>query len=125
MDRFSTAIENSGIDIVPKMVINNGANDGTGRSGNGSAFEGLMAMLLSDKLGIDLDTSKSNRETPADVKRIRDSIFQGLAAPLLSTEDVVPAQPTPPDTMTENPPYTPKTSKKTPPKADTDDKQES
>ena len=107
------------------MVINNGANDGTGRSGNGSAFEGLMAMLLSDKLGIDLDTSKSNRETPADVKRIRDSIFQGLAAPLLSKTDIVPTESTPPDILPENPPYTPKSSKKTPPKADSDDKQES
>ncbi|MFN8418480.1 MAG: hypothetical protein U0528_04420 [Anaerolineae bacterium] len=41
-------MEKSGIDIVPKMVINNGGGaDGNG-SGANSAFEAPAAMLLSE-----------------------------------------------------------------------------
>ncbi len=74
LDRFSTAVEKSGIDIVPKMVITNGGN-GTG--GSYSAFEALMAMILSEKLTVD---AKTNGHKPSDeVERIRQSILSQLA----------------------------------------------
>ncbi len=79
MERFSTAVERSGVEIVPKMVITNGGNGANG--GSFSAFEGLITMLLSDKLGIKVDSKPRNSETPDEVKRIRDSILKGLAAP--------------------------------------------
>src|SRR5215510_7348896 len=50
LDRFSQAVEKSGIDIVPRMVITNGGNGANGQGGSYSAFEALMAMLLSEKL---------------------------------------------------------------------------
>ena len=78
MERFSQAVEKSGIDVVPKMVINNGGATG---GGSYSAFEGLIAMLLSDKLDVGLKSSAAKGETPAEVKRIRDSILQGLSMP--------------------------------------------
>ncbi len=80
MDRFSQAVEKAGIDIVPKMVF-----AGNGAGGNGSAsysaFEGLMAMLLSEKLGVHLDKIDSKpSELDDEIKRIRASILAGLAA---------------------------------------------
>ena len=83
LDRFSQAVEKSGIDIVPKMVINNGGS-GTG-SGSNSAFEGLMAMLLSDKLGIDLK-STPNAEPSEEIKRIRESILKSLNEPARTSD---------------------------------------
>jgi uncharacterized membrane protein YqiK len=76
LDRFSAAVEKSGIDIVPKMVITNG---GDGKSAGGySAFEALMAMVLSEKLTVD---AKTNGHKPSDeVERIRQSILQQLTA---------------------------------------------
>jgi uncharacterized membrane protein YqiK len=90
LDRFSAAVEKSGIDIVPKMVINSGGAGGG--SGANSAFEALMAMLLSDKLGIDL-SANGNAQPSEEIKTIRDSIFRGLNAPTPSANDqpVTPA----------------------------------
>jgi hypothetical protein len=78
LDRFSAAIEKSGIDIVPKMVINNGANANGSSTGSGSAFEGLMAMLLSEKLNVDFKSNGHSNDE--NIQRIRQSILAGLAA---------------------------------------------
>src|SRR5258708_24091052 len=43
MERFSTAIEKSGVDVVPKMVIMGGNGDGKG--GGYRAFEDMIAKL--------------------------------------------------------------------------------
>ncbi len=75
LERFSTAIERSKIDIVPKMVFNSGGN---GSAGSNSAFEGLMALLLSEKLGVDVSAA-GNGTSSDEVKRIRASILQSLA----------------------------------------------
>jgi uncharacterized membrane protein YqiK len=91
LDRFSAAVEKSGIDIVPKMVINNGGNGNGAPTGN-SAFEALMAMLLSEKLGIDL-TAGENVEPNEDIKGIRDRILKGLNTPTatIATAGEMPA----------------------------------
>jgi uncharacterized membrane protein YqiK len=91
LDRFSTAVEKSGIDIVPKMVITNGTN-GNGGSGSYSAFEALMAMVLSEKLTGDGKTNGTGK--PSDeVERIRQSILQQLSARPAETAPVVPDVP--------------------------------
>lgn len=87
LDRFSQAIERSGIDVVPKMVINNGTNGGNG--GSNSAFEGLMTMLLSEKLGISLNDNENghangtgngngNSANADQVARLRADILNNL-----------------------------------------------
>ncbi len=75
LDRFSAAVEKSGIDIVPKMVITNGTN---GNGGGYSAFEALMAMVLSEKLTADSKAAGSGKPND-EVERIRQSILQQLA----------------------------------------------
>ncbi|HVY60018.1 MAG TPA: SPFH domain-containing protein [Planctomycetota bacterium] len=47
MNRFAAAIEKSGVDVVPKMVV---GGSGGGAGGN-SLIEALLGMLLSDRLG--------------------------------------------------------------------------
>jgi len=59
MARFAEAIEQARVDVVPKIVIgqsHNGAENGNGGPGLGgsSVLEGLLALLLSDRMGIDV-----------------------------------------------------------------------
>jgi len=81
MDRFSTAIEKSGVDVVPKLVINGGNGDGNGNGGSHSAFEALIAMLLSEKI-LPVPTIPADGDGLRDngqIKRIRDSILAQLS----------------------------------------------
>ncbi|MFO0838390.1 MAG: SPFH domain-containing protein [Phycisphaerae bacterium] len=54
MARFAEAIQQSGVDVVPKIVI--GGQPGGGGAGGGTqnVMEALLTLLLSDKLGQDL-----------------------------------------------------------------------
>ncbi|HEX7625353.1 MAG TPA: hypothetical protein VF400_17370, partial [Anaeromyxobacteraceae bacterium] len=53
MSRFAEAIQASGVDVVPKIVVGSGAGGpGGGAGSNGSLLESLLAVLLSDKLGV-------------------------------------------------------------------------
>ncbi len=89
MDRFSAAIENAGVDVVPKMVINNGSNGDGG--GSGSAFEGLMALLLSEKLGVNLSIDHEDGEVDEQVAVIRKSILESLSkAANAPNQDITP-----------------------------------
>jgi uncharacterized membrane protein YqiK len=64
MARFAEAVERSGVDIVPKVVIggrgdgsgSNGSGDGsTGTgTGGGTILESLLALLLAERVGIDV-----------------------------------------------------------------------
>ncbi|MGH7125578.1 MAG: SPFH domain-containing protein, partial [Stellaceae bacterium] len=80
MDRFSEAVQAAGIDICPKVMISGaGSAGGAGASTQGSVFEAMLALLLSDKLGDKIKTT-----TPRDGKldATRDEIRDGLVAAL-------------------------------------------
>jgi hypothetical protein len=47
MSRFAEAIEQARVDVVPKILIGQG---GSASGTNGHLLEGLLAMLLSDKV---------------------------------------------------------------------------
>lgn len=59
MNRFAEAVEKSGVDLVPRVMIH-GQNGGS----SGNAMEALMAMLLSEKMGISLETSSNDNNGP-------------------------------------------------------------
>ncbi|MDG6224122.1 MAG: SPFH domain-containing protein [Candidatus Thermoplasmatota archaeon] len=68
VDRFSRAIEESKVDVVPKMVIGQG-------EGSYSAFESLMFMIMSEKMGMDMSALPKEGEA---VKRIKKGILASL-----------------------------------------------
>jgi uncharacterized membrane protein YqiK len=82
LDRFSQAVEVSGVDIVPKMVLMGGNGNGNGGGGTVNAFEGLMAILLSEKLGVQLNNPETaSLPDPAageEMRRMRATILEGL-----------------------------------------------
>ncbi len=79
LQRFADAIQQAGVDIVPRILIKGGG--GEGDTGTGSVIEALMAMLLSEKLGSAVtDQGERSPEIEALRKQIRESMQSTPAA---------------------------------------------
>ena len=87
MNRFAEAIEKAGVDVVPRISIS-GNGGGTGSSSGSSLMEGLMAMLLSDKMGQQLNAN--GNATRPEAAAMRDQIMKGLMAEQPKEAPVVP-----------------------------------
>jgi uncharacterized membrane protein YqiK len=90
MARFAEAIQTSGVDVVPRVLLG-GAEGGT----SGGLIEGLLAMLLSDKLGVQVTGPAEKRRSPvaeAIHAQIRESMQESQTTPPQAT----PSQATPP-----------------------------
>ena len=74
MNRFAEAVEKSGVDIVPRLVIS--GNNGEGGNSNNNLIEGLMAILMSEKMGVTLTQERSDRKPEAEA--LRQDIYEGL-----------------------------------------------
>jgi uncharacterized membrane protein YqiK len=78
MNRFSEAIQASGVDVVPRVVVGGGGHDGNGSGGvaTGNVMQALLTMLLSEKMGGDAagPTTPRSAEAEAVRKQIRDSM---------------------------------------------------
>ena len=75
MSRFAEAIQQAGVDIVPKVVIGHDRRDGEGDGASpigGSVLEALLAILLSDRLGVDVagEGSEGAGRTPSEAARV-------------------------------------------------------
>ncbi len=80
MNRFAEAVEHAHIDVVPKILIGGGsANGGSGGTmGTGNVLEGLLAILLSEKIGID-PTAASTPASP-EAQAMRNEMRARIAA---------------------------------------------
>ncbi|MBN2193760.1 MAG: hypothetical protein JW751_13170 [Polyangiaceae bacterium] len=67
MARFSTAVQEAKVDVVPRIVLGGRANG----SSTGNALEGLFALLLSEKLG---EAGVAGSELSPDVVALRDRL---------------------------------------------------
>ncbi len=77
MNRFAEAIQQSRVDVVPRVVVGGGGEDS---ATSGSIMEGLLTLLLSEKMGVSLAAqSNAPRSPEADVLReqIRQSLQKG------------------------------------------------
>lgn len=93
MNKFTSAIEKSKIDIVPKTVISMGGGQGQGSSVN--AFEMLLGLLISEKLGVKFNEG-SREEDDDRVKGIKESIMKAIElsvkADIETSEQVAPSK---------------------------------
>jgi uncharacterized membrane protein YqiK len=85
MNRFAEAIQQARVDVVPRVLVSGGA--GEGGSTSASVMEGLLTMLLSDKMGVEIKTD-ANRERDPEAVRLREQIRQSMAE---TKEDQAPA----------------------------------
>ena len=77
MNRFAEAIQTSGVDVVPRVVVGGGGQNGDGKSvTSGNVMEALLTMLLSEKIGGDLTAPSTARS--ADVEAVRAKIREGM-----------------------------------------------
>ena len=68
LNRFSEAIQSSGVDVVPRVVV--GGNNSEGGSSTSNVMEGLLTMLLSDRFSaMANEASKTQRSPEADALR--------------------------------------------------------
>jgi uncharacterized membrane protein YqiK len=75
MNRFADAIQQGGMDVVPRILIK---GNGDGDTGTGSVIEALMAMLLSDKLG---SSVTDQGERSPEIESLRKQIRESMAKP--------------------------------------------
>lgn len=77
MNRFAEAVQQSRVDVVPRVVIS--GNNGEGGSSNGSVMEGLLTLLLSDKLNLAV-TGETTKERSKDAEALRNDIRKSMKA---------------------------------------------
>jgi uncharacterized membrane protein YqiK len=82
MNRFSEAIQASGVDVVPRVVVGSGGRDGNGDGGSpatGNVMQALLTLLLSEKVGADVAAPSTPRSAEAEAvrKKIRDGLESG------------------------------------------------
>jgi uncharacterized membrane protein YqiK len=94
MNRFAEAVQQSRVDVVPRVVVGGGGADG-GASGS-SIMEGLLTLLLSDKLGLQVTAEQQKREPNPDADRLREQIRQSMAEKRDDKSQTGPAQPAQP-----------------------------
>jgi uncharacterized membrane protein YqiK len=78
MNRFAEAIEHSGVDVVPRLLLSgSGAQEGS----QGNLMQGLLAILLSERMGIAVNGNGNHgddKATRAGVQTMRDQIYESL-----------------------------------------------
>ncbi len=68
LNRFAEAIQTSGVDVVPRVVV--GGNNAEGGSTSSNVMEGLLTMLLSDRFSaLTNEASQTKRSPEADALR--------------------------------------------------------
>ena len=75
LNRFSEAIQSSGVDVVPRVVV----SGGDGKDGNNTAnvMQGLLTILLSDRFGALDAENKQNPRSP-EAEAMRAQIWQDI-----------------------------------------------
>jgi uncharacterized membrane protein YqiK len=86
LNRFSEAIQQSGVDVVPQVLIKGGEGD---NGANGNVMEGLLTMLLSEKMGVPLEKGK-RKEHNSDADKLREEIRKSISARSTDKPDTEP-----------------------------------
>lgn len=77
MNRFADAIQQSKVDVVPRIMVSGNNGSGEGGSTSGSIMEALLTMLLSDRYSnMAGENSKVERSPEADA--MRQQIYQSM-----------------------------------------------
>ncbi len=77
MNRFAEAVQQSRVDVVPRVVVVGSGAEG-GASGS-SIMEGLLTLLLSDKLNLSVTGETAGKERSPEAEKLRSEIRQSLS----------------------------------------------
>jgi uncharacterized membrane protein YqiK len=76
MNRFAEAVQQSQVDVVPRVVV--GGNGSEGSASGSSIMEGLLTLLLSDKLNLQVN-DHSPKEANPEAEKLRQEIRRSLS----------------------------------------------
>lgn len=92
LNRFAEAIQQSGVDVVPKMVVSGGNEDGSAASSN--IMEGLLTLMLSEKMGVNVNKKTDEKESTSprssEVEQLRSQIYQSLKESSKKNNEEIP-----------------------------------
>lgn len=77
MGRFADAIQASGVDVVPKIIFGGSGNGSEGKTG--SILEGLLSILLSERLDSQLKTIEGSRTRDAGMDALKARIKKEIS----------------------------------------------
>jgi uncharacterized membrane protein YqiK len=77
MNRFAEAVQQSRVDVVPRVVV--GGSGGEGGASGSSIMEGLLTLLLSDKLNLSVSGESAGKERSPEAEKLRGEIRQSLS----------------------------------------------
>ncbi|MBI2266507.1 MAG: flotillin family protein [Armatimonadetes bacterium] len=70
MSRFAEAVQQSRVDVVPKIVF----GGGQGQSGSPNLIEGLLSLLLSDQMSRQLKSIETPSPRPPEIEALRETL---------------------------------------------------
>ncbi len=88
LNRFSEAIQASGVDVVPRVMVG-GGNGEQGSSGN--VMEALLTMLLSDRFSNSEQETAAKSDRSAEADALRQEIYESMKKKPSSDADEKPA----------------------------------
>ncbi|MGD0877424.1 MAG: SPFH domain-containing protein [Anaerolineales bacterium] len=77
LNRFSDAIQQSGVDVVPRVVVSGGGANGEQGSTSSSIMEALLTMLLSDRYGAQSQEAQPKQRSP-EAEALREQIRKDM-----------------------------------------------
>jgi uncharacterized membrane protein YqiK len=87
LNRFSEAIQQSGVDVVPRVVVSGGGANGEQGSTSSSVMEALLTMLLSDRYGALSQESERAPRSP-EAEALREQIRKDLQNKSAQPDDI-------------------------------------
>ncbi len=76
LNRFAEAIQQSGVDVVPRIMVTGGNSTEGGSSTSGSIMEALLTMLLSERYSAMAGDAQTPRSAEADA--LRQQIYESM-----------------------------------------------
>lgn len=83
LSRFAEAVQQSGVEVVPRVIVNSGSQEGS--SSTGSVMEGLLTLLLSEKVGVNVGMPPDVERSP-EAAALLAEIRQGARGPVAEGE---------------------------------------
>ncbi len=83
LNRFAEAVQQARVDVVPRVVVGGGGEEGGMSSSN--LMQGLLTMLLSERMGVGVAAEKAERSP--EVEAMRQQIRQSLAKDTTSVKE--------------------------------------
>lgn len=89
LNRFSEAIQQSGVDVVPRVMVGGGGEQGS----SGNVMEALLTMMLSERMTAMDNDSAAKSERSSEAEALRREIYESMKKKPSGESGETPASP--------------------------------